>query len=134
MSFKPTQLHLYIGGFTGPSYSLKMTKNGLIYSTRNFDPEDITATITPTEADWQAFITTLDRLDVWSWKKRYLNLDVCDGTQWSVLISHGNQLVQSGGDNAYPSRTGETDDPSKGDIFDLFLCAVRKLIGGRAFH
>lgn len=134
MSLKPTKLNLYIGGFTGPSFSLDLKQDELIYTASHMGAEDNTATITPTDADWQAFIETMDHLDVWSWKKSYAILDVCDGTQWSVRIRYGNRLVQSEGSNAYPSRSGETDDPSKGDIFDLFLCAVRKLIGGRAFQ
>ncbi len=134
MDTKPTQLHIAIGGYFGPSYSLKWVRDELIYSAskEGYDGR-ITETITPTAKQWQEFIQALDTIGVWSWRESYDDPYVLDGTHWSVEIALWDREIKSSGSNSYPATQGEAGSNGQGDEFDLFLKAVQKLIGGRKF-
>ena len=105
MDTKPTQLHIAIGGYFGPSYSLKWVRDELIYSAskEGYDGR-ITETITPTAKQWQEFIQALDTIGVWSWRESYDDPYVLDGTHWSVEIALWDREIKSSGSNSYPAK------------------------------
>jgi len=48
------------------------------------------------------FIDELVDLNVFSWKKEYLNENVCDGGYWSLKFEYKNNSFEIIGDNDYP--------------------------------
>jgi hypothetical protein len=92
--------------------------------------------IQPSPKQWRNFRSTLNRLNVWSWRRNYLDPRVCDGTGWPAKIVYSDRSLVSGGSNCFPGWDGraiaitadETDN-----TFAKFCRAVGRLIG-REFH
>ncbi|MCU0785358.1 MAG: hypothetical protein MUF81_15155, partial [Verrucomicrobia bacterium] len=76
---------------------------------------------------WEEFWRTLDAVGVWSWASHYDNPGICDGTQWSLKLSHAGRHLRSEGSNAFPGAPGP--DYSRSCAFAQFLVALRKLTG-----
>lgn len=123
---RPEAIKLFIGGAFGPSY--EVFSDGVTVRYRTADsmlhlPQTKGETFTPDLARWKEFRDTLDKLNAWNWKSRYHDPTVQDGTSWQVIvIDTYDRQINSVGGNAYPEN------------FDLFLAAVRRLIGGREFN
>ncbi len=126
---RPTTLSIAIGGYTGNSYAVEMTEDGLIYRSFSYgyEPNQVMP-VTPDGEAWDAFRQALDDLDVWNWRPDYVNESIMDGTNWHVEIEWGEKRVQSGGSNGYPGGRESSRQ------FSGFLKAVSQLIGGRAFR
>lgn len=131
----PSQISISIEGFYRDSYLLVYSFNKLRYMT--YDPQGLPSEqiVTPSQEDWNAFLTELNAIGVWSWRKSYWNSSICDGTQWRVSIKWGKLKCVSDGSNIYPNEDGS---PSQGSeptpVFLRFLKAVSRLAGGRAFE
>lgn len=124
----PTLFSVSIGGFTGSSFSIENSENGLRYASFDYGYSlNSTEEIVPTVEEWQAFKRALDKIGVWEWEHEYPNPGICDGTSWCVKIRWGNMNVFSHGSNNYPGRDHNSSE------FEAFLKAVRKLIGGKDF-
>lgn len=131
---KPATFKAGIGGFFGPSYAVELNETGeLVYSrnARTFVSAEGTVreTVDASPDAWRAFCSELDAIGVWTWKPRYENSNVMDGTQWNIEIAIGAKSLKSSGYNAYPGGTS----PPDGDRFPRFLRAVSELLGGREF-
>jgi hypothetical protein len=126
--WKPEVISLRVGGAFGPSYEVTYDRRELrYYAAKNmFGLRDAKpVVIRPTDAQWDAFFSELDRLDVWGWKRRYEDPQIADGTSWRAVIVYSTQqprALVSSGSNAYPAN------------FGAFRQAVRKLIGDRKFE
>ncbi len=84
--WKPNVISTQIGGAFGQSYEVTFDRRELrYYSAKNmFELSETKAVVMrPTDKQWEAFFDELDRLDVWSWKGRYDNPGVADGTSWT---------------------------------------------------
>ncbi|MEL0082866.1 MAG: hypothetical protein VW985_07490 [Gammaproteobacteria bacterium] len=134
MNCLPTQLHIFIGGHRGTSYSQMLTGEQLAYQRFEFgcsDPQ--TELLTVDNEAWQTFRERLDSLGVDQWELNYPNRSgKRDGAHWSLEISYADGVRSSSGDNNYPgieAENGSADDP-----FAEFLSAVSSLIGGREFR
>jgi hypothetical protein len=66
----------------------------------------------------------MDEVNVWAWRKDYIDPRVMDGTQWNLKLEYPDASVVSRGSNAFP----EQQD------FERFRAAVVMLIGGREFN
>ena len=114
---------------TGTSYGAEIDGNRIIYKTFGDGYKLIkTQEINPTEKQWLAFWTALNKINIWKWETRYENPGVMDGTSWRVCLQYGGKSIESSGSNSYPGDSDEADD------FGLFLRAVRKLLGGVPFN
>jgi hypothetical protein len=71
-------------------------------------------------ADVRRFENVLSEIDVLGWADEYAARDTCDGTSWSMRLTWGEWVKETGGANAYPQR------------FEGLLRAVSDLAGG--FH
>ena len=120
----PNELTFQIGGFTGPSYSLRLAEGALEYIASDYGFEPVQSqTIQPSQDAWNRFRSQLDEIGVGGWGHEYSSEhQILDGTQWSLQIVYGDIKVKCVGDNAYP------------DEFDELLGAVERLIGGREFR
>ena len=83
---------------------------------------DTTLTHIPSDNRWQLFFQTLDDINVWKWKKSYVNIGICDGGSWSLKITKNSKKLACHGDVDYPSN------------FDDFLEALKELIGMDIFQ
>jgi hypothetical protein len=119
----PSRVKLYIGGAPfEPSYAVEWQGGRLRYRARSGRGEEIEQEITPTFQQWESFWSVLHRAGIWDWKERYPNPGVCDGTMWSIEITHEGRSITSRGDNARPKTLG------------IVLEAVRGLLGGLPFN
>jgi hypothetical protein len=76
-------------------------------------------------------------LPLWRWQPTYENRQVLDGTHWGVEAAHDGRSIRSSGHMSFPGRTPAevAGDPSEhGPLFDKYLAAVRKLLGGEPFQ
>lgn len=59
-------------------------------------------------------------INLLDWKAKYLEPDICDGTQWSINIEAGEKIIHKYGSNKYPKE------------WKLF-CNLIEAITGRSF-
>ena len=128
----PDVLHIAVGGFDGPSYDLLLTNGVLQYKAgdsasqlQGANPE----VVKPTGSQWKSFGTSLDEIGVWNWKTNYVDPNVLDGTQWSVVVKYTGKEVVTHGSNAYPGGKGAEPSPT----FRKLMEAIQKLLSGRDF-
>lgn len=131
----PTIFNARIGGFLGPSYSVKLKDGSLVYSASKGGQEIDSSKIIPTAAQWREFHDALNNLNVWQWRTNYINPDVLDGTQWSLEIKFEDQSLKTCGSNCYPKADGRPNGkPEFTKEFCNYLKAVKKLLGERTFE
>ena len=119
---RPTVFSADIGGYGGPSYSVKLVGDTLRYEhTRDGTLLDAEM-FEPTSAQWGAFLASLEAAQVWSWKRRYHGAGIVDGTSWSFVLEAGGRRKKSGGSNDFPP------------TFDQAMGAISQLVGGRDFR
>ncbi|MCD4711751.1 MAG: hypothetical protein K8R73_00575 [Clostridiales bacterium] len=53
------------------------------------------------------FIDTIKNLKLMDWDSEYLDLDICDGTQWGIEISKKDDKIMIRGDNKFPDEWDE---------------------------
>jgi hypothetical protein len=131
----PTRFTARIGGFLGASYSVELHDGVLLYTSsergqRNQKKEKVT----PTAAEWRDFRQTLEDLKVWQWRADYPSQGVVDGTQWMLDIAYADRSLTAHGSNNYPGAGGAPNGrPDTTEVFNRYLAAIRKLIGGKNF-
>ena len=132
----PQSLEIFIGGYLGSSYSVKLERGCLVYQpyTDGYQPLE-TLEISPSADEWEAFRQQMDQLDVWSWESDYENPGATDGTNWTVDLKYPDKGISSGGSNNFPGEEAYNEDDEDDDTyFDEFLRAVSRLLGGLTFQ
>jgi hypothetical protein len=134
-SAAPTHFIARIGGFLGSTYSVELKDGALTYTASGRGRTNVRhATVIPTEAAWREFRQALNELKVWQWQNDYPRGGVVDGTQWLFEIAYSDRILKSRGDNNYPDAAGKpTGKPEFTPIFNRYLGAIKKLIGGKDF-
>ena len=132
----PKRFSTTIGGKLGPSYSVELKDGALTYEAFEWGggPLRESVRIVPTAEQWRSFYKSLDEIDVWRWRRTYINNNIRDGTSWSLAIETPDQKLTTGGSNSYPGVAGKLSNreiPPK--EFMAYLAAVRVLIGGKPF-
>jgi hypothetical protein len=127
LDVKQEKIVISVGGHFGSVYQLALNNGELSY-TQIFDDREKAQVqvIVPDSKKWQRFWKRIDAIGVWNWDSRYENPYVMDGTSWLVDIMYNGKHVSSSGSNAYPGGEATKD-------FDLFLQAIRDLIGDKPF-
>lgn len=135
MQVAPTKFKISIGGYTGSSYCLELRDETLIYTECEWGYEPVrTLEIKPASKDWRDFWLTCQIVGVWSWHMRYEKVDVCDGTEWEVVIAVEDNQIATSGSNAFPGENDFPDNSGYPKPFKKFLNSVRKLTGGLPFQ
>lgn len=75
--------------------------------------------IVPRPEQWQAFLAELEQAGVRQWRRRYRNLDICDGTQWQLRLQTAGLNLRLSGDNDFPPDAQ----------WQLCLAALSRLVG-----
>jgi hypothetical protein len=97
-----------VGGFEGSNNVVfSATEDGADVTVRHvpsFFDTDMGKPFHISQGQWQKLISELiDQLHVTEWEKEYVNMDIMDGTQWSLTVSEGESvLVECYGSNEYP--------------------------------
>jgi len=127
----PLKLEFYMGGFDMPGqYCVKLEGNTVKYGLACGDEWlEIKAEALPTKRKWLNFRKKLDAINVWKWKRNYVNPDVCDGTQWELIIDYGIRKKKTYGSNRYPGYADQYD-MSETPEFKALLHALGLLLGG----
>ena len=127
-AWPPTEFMASIGGFSGASFKVELNTDGaLVY---HHNPNGFTEwggtteEIVVTEEVWNDFRDQLNVAEVWTWRKRYDDPKIADGTVWKLRIKYSDQTIVSSGSNAHP----------KQKQFNVFLDAVSRLADGKPFE
>lgn len=142
---KIRKLEFNIGGHFGPSYSLEYKKGLFLYRAQTGDESTIyninpifkndyqfehIAIFQSDSFDEDLVISEERKLNFFkyisryckSWKKEYLNNDICDGTSWECDIWIDDFRLKVSGQNKYPSN------------FNSFLIKLSILNSGKIFE
>jgi hypothetical protein len=135
----PKKFNAVIGGFLGSTYSVELRDGALRYTEKRQTlvgyGEISSATVVPTSQQWEEFRKSLDQLNIWQWRADYPSHGTQDGTQWSLEIAYVDHHLKTHGDNNYPDASGKPNgEPHSTKTFDLYLAALKKVIGGRSFE
>lgn len=118
----PQKMEVWIGGFLGPSYKVRIDGSEIVYEVYERAYELFSAErLTPSTADWSRFFTHLNGCGFWQWNQIYSNDHNSEGTTWYVSMTVAGRSSTVRGLNMYPP--GFVD----------FLRAMRGLLNGRQF-
>ena len=126
---RPRLFEVSIGGFFGASYRVELQSDGTLLYRHNprtliSEPGTRTRRVRVGDDQWREFRRAMDEVNVWAWRKDYIDPRVVDGTQWNLKLEYADASVVSRGSNVFP----EQQD------FERFRAAVVMLIGGREFE
>jgi len=125
---RPSVFEVSIGGFFGASYRVELQSDGTLLYRHNpktliSEPGTRTRRVRVGDDQWREFRRVMDEVNVWVWRKEYIDPNVADGTQWSLRLEYADASVVSRGSNAFPEQ----------QAFERFRAAVEMLLGGREF-
>lgn len=89
------------GGPWGPWYEVRSQGDLVVWSAVERGDERQEA-VEPGPAGWERFWNAIETAGTWSWKERYEDPTVLDGTSWSVRLEYGQRTVSASGLNAFP--------------------------------
>jgi len=128
----PTKLNIYVGGFLGPSYSVELKGDVLIYKYSYEGKNSKTISIKPGKKAWSRFIDEINSVKLFRWSPLYANPNVFDGTHWMVDLEFNTRKIHTQGDNNYPTDGNETKATNSADpssTFSHFCRALSQLTG-----
>jgi len=117
----PQEFKFTIGGFFSDNCIIEFKDNKLAHGFSNaWDKSNLYSRneVIPTPSAWNKFWTKVEKIQVWKWKKEYIDPDILDGEQWSLKIKKQNKTLNVYGLNSYP------------ETFNQFKKAISKLLGG----
>ena len=98
-----------IGSFN-EGFDRVFLKNQTLYHETPSHPDEesnpvlIVEEVKLTEEQLNLFWGSLDKLAIWSWKTKYFDSDIMDGTEWRLNISWKDKSnLEVEGQNAYPN-------------------------------
>ena len=111
-----------VGGYFGGYYEVTIDLHSKELKWKHFGcghEEEFQKTVRNTTAD--RFVEELKSIDILNWKSKYVELDILDGTQWSIEIQILGKKICKHGSNKYP------------ESWDKF-CRLMKKISGKKFR
>jgi hypothetical protein len=113
----PTDLKISTGTFFGAKFTLQLLDgHDLILKSTPGRGEKTESTIAlhPSPEKWRAFRSSLDKLNVWSWKAEYVDTAApTDGYSWRVELAYPDHKLMCHGYEAAPASDGSWS-PMKG--------------------
>ena len=115
-------INAYVGGYLDGYYHVAIDLENKI-TTWNFSPlgEEIKFEKSIRKRTVEQFIEQLKMVDLLNWKSKYIEPEVCDGTQWSVEIVTDRRTIRKYGDNKFPKE------------WDMF-CSLMQRVTGKTFR
>ena len=96
--------YFYHGGFTGPSLEILYKKSNFEVSIRTQNKILTYYVKSPEKNKWDKFFLFLDKINIWEWKKEYIDHNILDGTQWEINFSNSLKKIKSYGSNKFPNK------------------------------
>jgi hypothetical protein len=121
---KPTTLNFEIGGFKCDSHRLEGDGKQLVYTpghSSRFAAHDA-LTFHPSPVVWRNFWQRCDDMAIWNWKGSYSNIEVDDGTQWELELTHSGKRRKSSGSN------DTLDNPERETAMSAWIKALNILL------
>lgn len=118
----PETFEFWIGGFLCQDRKVFFDGGIMVYEMRypgGRDEPDERIEIQPSQEEWLNFWDALERIGVWKWNQKYVNTDICDGTQWKLNIEKSGHIVSIYGSNEFP------------ESFQEFEAALNALFNGK---
>lgn len=114
---KITKIKTSVGGYFGGYYNVEIDLVNLktIWSQWGGGAEEESINKTIRESTANKFVEQLKMVDLLNWKAKYIEQDVCDGTQWSVEIMADGRTIKKHGDNKFPKE------------WDMFCKMIREI-------
>ena len=104
----PVKLNATIGGYFGPSFRIAWDGEKFFHlynpSTHTGEPGTEKTPVNIKKFDWIKFYEALNKIDVWSWKERYEDPSIMDGTSWVFEVIYEDKSIKSSGSNSFPKR------------------------------
>lgn len=93
-----------VGGYFGGYYNVDvdLVDSKVAWSRWGGGKDEKTILKTIRVASANKFVEQLKMLNLLNWKAKYIEHDVCDGTQWSVEIITAGRTFRKVGDNQFP--------------------------------
>lgn len=107
----------YFGGYYNVEIDLVNLKTTWIHWGVGEEEETVHKTLRETTAN--KFVNQLKMVNLLNWKAKYIEPEVCDGTQWSVEIITDGQSIKKHGDNKFPEE------------WDMFCKFIRNIINNK---
>jgi len=97
-----TKIKTFVGGYFGPNYNVELDFLDLkVFWAEGFNEEiQFVKNITHTEA--KDFVSRLKLTNLLNWKRKYVDIDILDGTQWSIDIETDKRKIHLYGSNNFP--------------------------------
>ena len=127
----PDRLEARIGGYPGPYFAIVWDDDHLVWTARGVEFEEQRKVCRPRARSWARFWDLLDEVGAWSWPQDCGAL-ATDGTTWSIQITRGDQVLRSGGVNAWPGSAGIEDGETP--EFRRVHQGLSKLVGRKPFR
>lgn len=92
-----------VGGYFGGYYEVVIDLHSRELKWKHFGcghEEEYQKMLRSTTAD--RFLEELKAIDILNWKSKYVDLDILDGTQWSVEIQMQGKKISKHGSNMFP--------------------------------
>lgn len=98
------KIKAFVGGYFGDNYNVVIDiSEGEVSWAEGFNSElQLVKSITGSEIE--SFTNALKLMKVLNWKRKYIEPDICDGTQWFVEIETKGNAIRINGSNKYPSQ------------------------------
>jgi len=80
-----------------------------------------------------AFWEKVETIGVWDWQDEYIDPNILDGTQWHLILVHGDREKKIYGSNMFPPNISITDNRESAPFHQLCQ-AVNKLVGRKYFE
>lgn len=92
-----------VGGYFGGYYEVKIdfSTRKLRWTHLGVGAEDYYEKIVR-QSNLDKFIEELKIINLLKWKSKYIESDICDGTQWSIEIVKDGRKLKKYGDNKFP--------------------------------
>jgi len=100
---KIKSIKAFVGGYFGGYYDVTINLTNLETKWRfNEGGTEKTSKKSIHTSTAEDFIEMLKMINLLNWKAKYIELGVCDGTQWSVEILTAGRTIRKHGNNKFP--------------------------------
>ena len=98
------QFEFKIGGFRSNCYNISnINKSVISLVSYSYGPFLYQLNSEPLDSEWTKFWNLVDKLDIWQWKKEYIEKEIHDGSEWELMIDRkGKKRRTIYGSNLYP--------------------------------
>ncbi|MEA4826901.1 MAG: hypothetical protein VB130_09740 [Clostridium sp.] len=106
-----------VGGYFAPSYNVSVDLVDMKTTWEEGFQEELQHIKKISKAEAEDFIIELKFIGLLNWKRKYVNSDILDGTQWSIDIETDKRKIHKYGSNDFPGH------------WDTFCSLIERIVG-----